>query len=113
MFQVPPALPARHSGGDTRQHINREGPSKNLRKRLATVDMGGALIDGGLLGTSSAGAATQGEAVAQSCYGNARDYSKASGTHIYPVRPVCRESGPVPARNPPRRVQAASWPGSA
>ncbi|MGP4044901.1 hypothetical protein [Streptomyces sp. 2A115] len=60
----------------------------NLRKRFATVAMTGALIGGGLLGTSSAGAATQGEAVAQSCYGNARDYTKSAGTHIYPNFPT-------------------------
>ncbi|MGA5143402.1 hypothetical protein [Streptomyces azureus] len=60
----------------------------NLRKRFATVAMTGALIGGGLLGTSSAGAATQGEVVAQSCYGNARGYTKASGTHIYPNYPT-------------------------
>ncbi|MCL6286687.1 hypothetical protein PV689_05395 [Streptomyces sp. ATCC51928] len=60
----------------------------NLHKRFATVAMTGALIGGGLLATGSATAATPGEVVAQSCYGNAKTYTKAAGTQIYPNYPT-------------------------
>lgn len=60
----------------------------NLHKRFATVAMTGALIGGGLLATGSATAATSGETVAQSCYGNAKTYTKAAGTQIYPNYPT-------------------------
>lgn len=62
----------------------------NIRKRIAALALTGAVVGGGLIATTAAtagtaGAATQGEVVAQSCYGNAWSYSKPSGTPFSPT----------------------------
>lgn len=58
----------------------------NVRKRLVAAAVTGVLAGGGLVGSTAgpAGAATQGEVVAKSCYGNAWSYSKPSGTLFSP-----------------------------
>ncbi|MGP4044900.1 hypothetical protein [Streptomyces sp. 2A115] len=58
----------------------------HIRKRFVAVAMTGALAGAGLIGgtAGAAGAATQGDVVAQSCYGNAWSYSKPSGTYFQP-----------------------------
>ncbi|WP_369171847.1 hypothetical protein AB5J49_29405 [Streptomyces sp. R28] len=61
----------------------------NIGKRIAALALTGAVVGSGLIATTAgtAGAATQGEAVARSCYGNALSYTKDAGTHIYPNYP--------------------------
>ncbi|MFE9646902.1 hypothetical protein ACFYO0_22835 [Streptomyces sp. NPDC006365] len=55
-------------------------------KRFVTVAVIGALTGGSLVGSTAgtAGAATQGAAVAQSCYGDAWSYSKPANTFFQP-----------------------------
>ncbi|SBU88990.1 hypothetical protein YW5DRAFT_00418 [Streptomyces sp. Ncost-T6T-1] len=57
-----------------------------IRKRFLAVAMTGALAGAGLVGgtAGAAGAAAQGDVGAQSCYGNAWNYSKPSGAYLQP-----------------------------
>ncbi|MGW1291630.1 hypothetical protein [Streptomyces sp. NPDC002533] len=57
-----------------------------IRKRFLAVAMTGALAGAGLIGgtAGTAGAAAQGDVVAQSCYGNAWTYSKRAGAYLQP-----------------------------
>ncbi|MDF3147074.1 MULTISPECIES: hypothetical protein [unclassified Streptomyces] len=58
----------------------------NIRKRFVAVAVTGVFAGGSLIGSTAttAGAATEGEVVAQSCYGNAWGYSKPEGANFQP-----------------------------
>ncbi|MDF3147075.1 MULTISPECIES: hypothetical protein [unclassified Streptomyces] len=62
----------------------------SARKRFIALAVTGAVAGSGLIATTAgtAGAVTRGDVVAQSCYGSADDYTKASGTQIYPNYPT-------------------------
>ncbi|MDQ0750760.1 MULTISPECIES: hypothetical protein [Streptomyces] len=57
-----------------------------IRKRFVAVALAGAVVGSGMI-TTAAGAATRGEVVAQSCYGDANTYTKDTGTNWYPNYP--------------------------
>ncbi|MGN9759363.1 hypothetical protein [Streptomyces sp. SD31] len=58
----------------------------NIGKQLAAAVVG--VVAAGSLVAGTAGPAGAAERGARSCYGNANDYNKASGTHWYPNYPT-------------------------
>lgn len=59
----------------------------HIRKQFAAAALTGVVAASSLV-AATAGPAAAAERGARSCYGNANDYTKAAGTHIYPNYPT-------------------------